>query len=179
MSLPHALLAALLERPRSGLALARQFDKSFGHFWSASHQQIYRELSRLEADGLIASEAEVDARGRKRTWRALDAGRDELRAWIPRDDPAPSLRDTLMVRLRAEAIVGPTGLEATLRARLKAHEDKLALYQGIEARDFPDPRKDRATAVQHLVLRAGLRHETYWIGFLTDALTVLCDPDLG
>lgn len=179
MSLPHALLAALLERPRSGLELARQFDKSFGHFWSASHQQIYRELSRLEADGLIASEADADARGRKRTYRVLRAGREDLRRWVPAVDPAPSLRDTLMVRLRAEAIVGPTGLEGALHARLKAHQDKLALYRQIEARDFPDPKKDRATALQHLVLRAGLRHEAYWIAFLTDALAVLADPDLA
>lgn len=178
MSLRHALLTALLERPRSGLELARQFDKSFGHFWSATHQQIYRDLSRLEADGLIASEAEADAPGRKRIWRALPAGREELRRWTPGDDPAPALRDTLMVRLRAEAIVGPTDLPDTLRRRLKAHEDKLALYRTIEARDFPHPRKDRAAAVQHLVLRAGLRHEENWIAFLTDALAVLDDPAL-
>jgi DNA-binding PadR family transcriptional regulator len=178
MSLPHALLAALLERPRSGLELARQFDKSFGHFWSASHQQIYRELSRLEANGMIASEAEADARGRKRTYRVLDAGRAELRDWVPREDAAPTLRDTLMVRLRAEALVGPTGLGDALRRRLSAHRGKLALYHSIEARDFPGDDATRAIALQHLVLRGGIRHETYWIGFLEDALALLDDARL-
>lgn len=51
MSLPHAILTALLEKPSSGLELTRRFDKSIGYFWSATHQQIYRELGRLEREG--------------------------------------------------------------------------------------------------------------------------------
>ncbi|WP_199783266.1 PadR family transcriptional regulator, partial [Streptomyces alboniger] len=53
MSLPHAILTALLEKPSSGLELTRRFDKSIGYFWSATHQQIYRELGRLEREGSI------------------------------------------------------------------------------------------------------------------------------
>ena len=49
MSLPHAILTALLEKPSSGLELTRRFDRSIGYFWSATHQQIYRELGKLEA----------------------------------------------------------------------------------------------------------------------------------
>lgn len=48
MSLPHAILTALLEKPSSGLELTRRFDRSIGYFWSATHQQIYRELGKLE-----------------------------------------------------------------------------------------------------------------------------------
>ena len=55
MSLPHALLTSLVERPASGLDLARRFDSSIGFFWAASHQQIYRELARMEAAGWIRS----------------------------------------------------------------------------------------------------------------------------
>ncbi|MFZ4189794.1 PadR family transcriptional regulator, partial [Streptomyces pseudogriseolus] len=51
MSLPHAILTALLEKPSSGLELTRRFDRSIGYFWSATHQQIYRELGRLEGGG--------------------------------------------------------------------------------------------------------------------------------
>jgi len=48
MSLPHALLTALVERPGSGSELAGRFDRSIAYFWQATHQQIYRELARLE-----------------------------------------------------------------------------------------------------------------------------------
>ncbi|MBA5845288.1 PadR family transcriptional regulator, partial [Escherichia coli] len=55
MSLPHALLTALAERPGSGSELADRFDRSIGYFWQATHQQIYRELGRLEETGWIES----------------------------------------------------------------------------------------------------------------------------
>ena len=53
MSLPHAVLTSLLEKSTSGYDLARRFDKSIGYFWHATHQQIYRELARMEGAGWI------------------------------------------------------------------------------------------------------------------------------
>ena len=174
MSLPHALLTSLAERPGSGSELAARFDKSIGYFWQATHQQIYRELARLEEAGLIESLPEESTRGRKRAYRILPSGRKELKQWIAsqHDEPA-ALRDELMVRLRAEAAVGPTGLEKEIRRRLALHEDKLALYRRIEARDFPRGSADREAALQHLVLKAGIRFEGHWIEFLNEALEVL------
>jgi hypothetical protein len=55
MSLPHALLTSLIEKPCSGYELARRFDKSIGYFWHATHQQIYRELARMEENGWVSS----------------------------------------------------------------------------------------------------------------------------
>jgi DNA-binding PadR family transcriptional regulator len=63
MSLAHAVLTSLLEKASSGYDLARRFDKSIGYFWHATHQQIYRELARMEAAGWIASS--VPARRRQ------------------------------------------------------------------------------------------------------------------
>jgi DNA-binding PadR family transcriptional regulator len=61
MSLAHALLTSLIEKSSSGYDLARRFDKSIGYFWHASHQQIYRELARMETAGWIASSVPPDA----------------------------------------------------------------------------------------------------------------------
>ena len=109
MSLPHALLTALIDRPDSGSELASRFDRSLGYFWAATHQQIYRELARMEEAGWVASLPEQAGRGRKRAYRVTRRGRAELVRWI--DEPlAPRpLREELMVRLRAEGAVGPTG----------------------------------------------------------------------
>ncbi|MEK8030229.1 PadR family transcriptional regulator [Ideonella sp. DXS29W] len=176
MSLPHALLTALAERPGSGSELAGRFDKSIGYFWQATHQQIYRELARLEEAGFIESLPEESTRGRKRAYRILAAGRRELKRWIVQQHEPAGMRDELMVRIRAEAAVGPTGLDKLIRERLAAHEQKLALYRGIEARDFSADTDDRETALRHLVLKAGIRFEENWIEFLTDALAVLARP---
>ena len=106
MSLPHALLTSLAERPGSGSELANRFDRSIGYFWQATHQQIYRELARLEARGWIRSVAVEGARGRKRRYDVLPEGRSELARWTGADLEPPAIRDELMVRLRAEAVLG-------------------------------------------------------------------------
>ncbi len=53
MALEHALLIALSEQPASGLDLSRRFERSIGFFWSATHQQIYKVLARMDADGWV------------------------------------------------------------------------------------------------------------------------------
>jgi DNA-binding PadR family transcriptional regulator len=74
-----------LEKSSSGYDLARRFDKSIGYFWHATHQQIYRELARMEAAGWIEGFVPPDAgKTRKKEYRVLGAGRAELARWTQR-----------------------------------------------------------------------------------------------
>ncbi len=175
MSLPHALLTSLIEKPSSGYELARRFDKSIGFFWQATHQQIYRELSRMEAAGWIASEAAPDGgKTRKKLYRVLPEGQAELARWAQQPSPLPPLRDDLMVRMRADAAIGPLGLEAEVRARQAAHTAQLAAYRAIEARDFPPGKRlTRNGRIQHLILQTGIMYEESWVRWTADALKVL------
>ncbi|MFF3447875.1 PadR family transcriptional regulator [Streptomyces sp. NPDC002667] len=174
MSLPHAILTALLEKPSSGLELTRRFDKSIGYFWSATHQQIYRELGKLEAEGFIrALPPEQHARGQKKAYEVLPAGRAELARWTAAaQDPKP-MRDTMLLRLRAAAVVGTEGVEADLRRHLDLHRRQLAEYEGIQERDFPPGESTPENRLRHLVLRAGIDLETFWTQWLTHALAEL------
>ncbi|EDT39559.1 PadR family transcriptional regulator [Burkholderia ambifaria] len=176
MSLPHALLTALAERPGSGSELAGRFDRSIGYFWQATHQQIYRELGRLEESGWIESLPAESGRGRKRAYRILPAGKKELRRWITEQENPTPLREALMVRLRAEAVLGPAGLEEEIRRRIALHQEKLDLYRQIEAHDFPTDAESRAQRLRRLVLNAGIAHEQFWVEFSKEALDVLRLP---
>ncbi|AZM79247.1 PadR family transcriptional regulator [Streptomyces sp. KPB2] len=179
MSLPHAILTALVEKPSSGLELTRRFDRSIGYFWSATHQQIYRELGKLEAEGLIrALPGQQPARGQKKSYEVLPAGRAELARWTAAPhDPKP-LRDTMLLRLRAAAVVGTAGLGADLRRHLELHERQLAEYEEIEERDFPPGRDSTEDRLRHLVLRAGIDLETFWTQWLRHALAEFAElPD--
>lgn len=178
MSLPHALMTALLEQPSSGLELARRFDRSIGFFWHATHQQIYRELGRLEVSKWIESLPPETGRGRKKVYRVLPCGRKELQRWTAEpQDPKP-LRDELMLRLRAEAVVGPTALKEDIERRLAIHREKLALYRELEAHDFPLTTESREAQLQHLVLTAGIMFESSWVEWSEKALQVLAPPKL-
>ena len=179
MSLPHAILTALLERPSSGLELTRRFDKSIGYFWSATHQQIYRELGKLEAEGHIrALPAEQPTRGQKKSYEVLPAGRAELARWTAASQDPKPYRDPMLLRLRASAVVGTEGIEADLRRHLALHRGQLAEYEEIEKRDFQPGHDTPQDRLQHLVLRAGIDLETFWTQWLTHALAEFAElPD--
>ncbi|MER5929975.1 PadR family transcriptional regulator [Streptomyces sp. NPDC002054] len=177
MSLPHAILTALLEKPSSGLELTRRFDKSIGYFWSATHQQIYRELGRLEEAGLIRElPSEQPARGQKKEFEVLPAGSAELARWVGgSQDPKP-IRDPLLLRMRAAGVVGPGGLTAELRRHLELHRRQLAEYEAIEAKDFPPERRSTdEDRLRRLVLRGGIGLETFWLHWLEEAIAEVAD----
>ncbi|KDN82075.1 PadR family transcriptional regulator [Kitasatospora cheerisanensis] len=170
MSLPHAILTALLEKPSSGLELTRRFDRSIGFFWSATHQQIYRELGRLEREGLVRASAPGAGRGQRKEYEVLPAGRAQLREWVGQaQDPKP-IRDPLLLRLRAAAVLGVDGLAEELARHRELHRAQLDEYLEIERRDFPPERAETENRLQHVVLQAGIQLESFWLAWLDQAL---------
>jgi len=178
MSLPHALLTSLLEKPSSGYDLAGRFDKSIGYFWHATHQQIYRELARMEAAGWIESLPAPDAgAGRKKLYTVQSKGRKELERWAMASTVPMDLRDALMVKLRVAAALPGLDLAPELRAQIARHEAQLAIYRGIEARDFPPGRPlSRAQALQRLILRKGVMYEEAEAAWGREVLAALEAP---
>ncbi|MDB5420759.1 MAG: PadR family transcriptional regulator [Brevundimonas sp.] len=176
MSLPHALLTSLAERPGSGSELASRFDRSIGYFWQATHQQIYRELGRLESNGWAKSDLVQGARGRKRRYDILPAGLEELTRWTSEALPFPPIRDELLVRLRAEGAVGSGYSSNVLKDLLNHHRQKLETYQAVEQRDFALKPSQRQQRLQHLVLKAGIEFERQRIGFCEEALVIIQGP---
>ena len=101
MALEHALLVALSERPASGLELTRRFEKSLGFFWHATHQQIYRVLARMEADGWVRVEVVAqDGRPDKKVHTPSEAGRRVLAEWLATPMAMETFRSELAVKLR-------------------------------------------------------------------------------
>jgi DNA-binding PadR family transcriptional regulator len=147
MSLQFAILTALTERASTGIELTRRFDRAFGYFWPATHQQIYRELDKLKTSGLAeASTPDRPERGQPKRFSITPAGRRAL---------------------------GETGaVRAVIAHHLAAHEAMLANYREIDARDFAAPVAD-ADVLRHLVLKAGLRTEQAWVDWCREALDVL------
>lgn len=175
MSLSHAVLTSLIEKSSSGYELARRFDKSIGYFWHATHQQIYRELARMEAAGWIASSSAPDAgKTRKREYRVLPAGRQELVRWAGTPSEPMDLRDEFMVKLRADAALDEIDLRDELRRRIALHQDKLAHYRAIEQRDFLHGQPlSREARIQHMILKKGLLYEEGSIAWSQQMLEVL------
>ncbi|XID74191.1 PadR family transcriptional regulator [Alkanindiges sp. WGS2144] len=174
MSLSHVLLTSLLEKPSSGYDLARRFDKSMGFFWNATHQQIYRELKRMENQGWINSQPAKDAgKTKKKTYHVLETGKAELKRWAGQQTDPYIIREELAVRLRAEAILGSNVLQAELQRHLQLHEEKLALYLSIEQRDFIKQQPlSREQKIQHQVLILGIQTQKTLIDWVKDTIAL-------
>ena len=175
MSLAHAVLTSLIEKSSSGYELARRFDKSIGYFWHATHQQIYRELARMEAAGWIESSSAPDAgKTRKREYRVLMAGRAELARWAQEPSTPMDLRDEFMVKLRADAALGEIDLRGELRRRIALHRDQLAHYRAIEQRDFLHGKPlSREAHIHHMILKKGILYEEGTIAWDEEMLTLM------
>ncbi|GGF38632.1 PadR family transcriptional regulator [Williamsia phyllosphaerae] len=175
MALEHAIMVSLAERPGTGYEIGRQFDRSIGYFWSATHQQIYRTLKKLHDDGLVAFESVAqDARPDKKVYTLSDSGRDALRAWVSDRAPVPRLRDELSVKLRAAEHGDLTDLVAEMRRHRDIHTEQLALYRAFADRDHPDAAATTGRRLhQYLVLRGGIRIEEGFVDWLDEVVTAL------
>lgn len=174
MSIQHALLTSLLEKPSTGYQLARRFDRSIGHFWQATHQQIYRELRRMAASGWLEVEEKGDDGSRKRkVYHVLPEGRSELQRWATEPGSSGESNEALMVKLRAEAVLGPIGVRREMERLIGWHEERLASYRAIETRDFSASDMSRGQRLQHRVLLKGISAEEDWLQWARDTLPLL------
>jgi DNA-binding PadR family transcriptional regulator len=175
MALEHAILVSLLEQPGSGYELARRFDRSIGQFWTATHQQIYRVLKRMESDGWIdVRDVPQDGRPDKKVHSVAAPGRAALSAWLHEPVEPESVRHDLAVKIRGAAFDDPAGLIAEVERHREAHADRLARYLAGERRDFPDPGAlDTGQELQHVVLRGGIAYERMTLAWLEDVLATL------
>ncbi|MFD7906800.1 PadR family transcriptional regulator [Kitasatospora sp. NPDC059722] len=175
MALEHAILVSLLEQPGSGYELARRFDRSIGRFWTATHQQIYRVLRRMEADGWIAAEEIAqDGRPDKKVYSAAGPGRAALADWLREPVEPETVRHELAVKIRAAAFDDPAALISEVERHRDGHAALLTRYLHGEQRDFPDLTSlDTAQELQHVVLRGGIEYERMTLAWLDDVLTTL------
>ena len=149
MSLRFALLGFLSTEPASGYRLAQEFGESMGWFWNASHSQIYPELRRMEADGLISSELDEDDGRGKRTYSITEHGLAEFDAWLQHDTDYPPVRDVERIRLVVLDQQDPDTIRKHLHAHREHHQALLDIYSAqlaeIRAGTFPRLRKRLAS----------------------------------
>lgn len=156
--------------------MGRTRSTSIRYFWSATHQQIYRELGRLEEAGLIRERPQPPSPGQRREYKVLPAGSAVLAEWVVvPEDPRP-LRDALALRLRAAAVVGAEGLAEEFARHRALHQAALEEYRAIEARDFPPGQDGRKDRLQHLVLSGGIDLEVSWIAWVDEVIAELSAP---
>ena len=169
MSLRNALLGLLVFRPGSGYDLLKMFDTSLGYVWPAKQSQIYGELTKLDATGLIKV-TEEGPRGRKQ-YSLTPEGRAETVRWLTENRESRPLRNPMLLQTfflgllpREEAV---QRLLDHAEASAKEHDTLVAL------RDTEEWDKDMLTVCGRLVLEHGIRQrvlEQEWAHWAAEQL---------
>lgn len=181
MALEHAILAVLTRFPHSGYELAKKFS-SVGFFWMATHQQIYRELSKLESQGWVNFEtvAQVD-RPNKKLYHVTELGKQELAKWIAEPSEPTAIREDLLVKVLSGYLASPTVLAQELERRRQIHQEKLQFYRGLVEENYAIADFQTLSPeakCRYLTLRRGVRYEADWVEWCDEALQIL-RADLG
>ncbi len=188
MSLRHSLLAILTAEDMTGYDLVKYFDGTVAYVWSAPNSQIYPELRRMEADGLIeATEVPRGQKATKRVYSITPAGRTALRSWANEVHTFPPERD--LTRLKAAYI--EWGSYETARRQLEQHlahwtavktdwgrmvsdiESEVVplLVRRLESR--PDEERDATIAFKRFAFRGALYRADAEIAWANEGLELL------
>ena len=160
----YVILGFLAREPRSGYEIKQAVDNSTRFFWAASYGQIYPELRRLEAAGLVESERD-DSGSRKRTvHRITPAGRAALRRWVGEPAASTELRDEKLLKLFFTGAAGGARAERTAIEILAGHAAEHAeIAERLEAlepavAEMGDPNKLAVLRYGIELNRWGRRH---------------------
>jgi DNA-binding PadR family transcriptional regulator len=176
MSLAYAILSILIHQECCGYDIAKQFDNSIGYLWSATHQQIYRELNQLEEKewvrGYIVEQID---RPNKRLFILTSLGQQKMMEWMTQPSKESRCKEEILVKLFAGSLMEAHQWIVELTRARAVHQQKLQLYQKIVTSQYcPNPTelsfKDKC---HYLALRQGISYETHWIDWCNEALKVL------
>ncbi|WP_370501278.1 PadR family transcriptional regulator [Mycolicibacterium sp. jd] len=179
MALRDAVLAALLEGEASGYDLAKRFDRSVANFWTATPQQLYRELDAMAAEGLI--EARVvpqQRRPTKRLYSLTPAGYEHIRSFT-RQQPKPiAIRDDLLVMVQALDAGDPTTIRDAIAKQIDWATPKLATLERLRTRMLGDSSEQQyltqtESLGPYLTLLRGIAFEQENIRWAEHALTII------
>ena len=177
MSLAYAILVSLISEPKSGYDLAKQFDGTVGFFWQATHQQIYRELTKLEQQNWIVAEAIAqEGRPDKKIFSVNDLGLSHLKTWLLQSSEVATVKDEFLLKIYAGYLIPEEAIAQKIKDHQQLHQKQLEIYQAIERNFFSSPQNcPKESRFAYLTLRRGINFEKGWLNWCEEALQLLAD----
>jgi len=179
MALRNAILAMLLEGEASGYDLAKSFNASVANFWTTTPQQLYRELDKMESQGLVTARVvEQRRRPTKRLFSLTDDGTAELAEFTTKAPKPTAIRDELLVQVQAIEAGDADAIRSAIAGRMAVAETKLKQFERLRERLLGESSEADflATAPRvgpYLTLARGISFEQENIRWCEQVLTVL------
>jgi PadR family transcriptional regulator AphA len=85
------LLGLLMDQPKHGYELYREFSRELGRVWQIGQSQLYAQLKQLEESGLVTAHTEPQpSRPPRKVYQPTPQGRAAFEGWV--HEPTPYLR---------------------------------------------------------------------------------------
>lgn len=182
MALREAVMVALSKSESTGYELSKRFDNSVANFWPASRQQIYRELDRLEEDGLATARlVRQERRPDKRIFRLTAGGHEAVDEFIRAETAPTVIRDDLLVKVAGLDESNRADVADAVRRRLEWHEEKLGSYRelrsaalgGMSEQEYLAGGADRPGFGPYLTLLRGIEFEEGTVRWAREVLELI------
>lgn len=145
-TLGMALLGLLAREPLTGYELSRSLKGAIRHFWQASHSQVYPELARLEAQGLVVHERIPQAgKPDQKRFGITEAGRRALSAWLVSPLEPVAKRSEAALRAYCVAHAEPREAGRFFREQALQHRTRLAEFEAFRTALEAEPGADIAS----------------------------------
>jgi DNA-binding PadR family transcriptional regulator len=172
MSVRHAILGLLAQRPRHGYELRSAFSAVIGgdENWDVKPAQIYTTLERLEEAGLVSRASDMgqgDEPGR-RIYAITPQGEIILQEWFSSGVVPEHQRDEFFVKLMTALVSGETNLSRLVQTQRRTLYQEL--HDATTLRDGYNPRLEMA---QILLLDKSIMHleaDLRWLDFAEQRL---------
>ncbi|MDE3088373.1 MAG: PadR family transcriptional regulator [Chloroflexota bacterium] len=149
MSVRHAILALLAQRPRHGYELRAAFEAVVGgeENWDVKPAQIYTTLARLEKSGLVAEDSvEQNAGPEKRIYAITTDGLRTLKDWFADGIVSEHQRDEFYIKLMVGLVSG------AVEPYQLIHTQRTHLFQELHALTAQRTRSDRSKELAKILL---------------------------
>jgi DNA-binding PadR family transcriptional regulator len=139
MTLEYAILGLLNYESLSGYDIKKTIDQTVAHFWPADQSQIYRTLSRMEADGWVRVElVPQQTRPSRKVYHINDTGREHLLGWLSEPIPPGEVRLAWLVQIFFAGRLPDEQIIDLLESMARYHRERLKRYQQIPIENEAD-----------------------------------------
>lgn len=149
MTVRHAVLGLLAQRPRHGYELRAAFEAVAGgsENWDLKPAQVYTTLARMEKSGLVSEQSiEQDGGPEKRIYAITPEGEEALQAWFAESALPEHHRDEFYLKLMLALISGAANPYRLI------HIQRNSLYRELHAVTNQRTRADAGQELAKILL---------------------------
>jgi PadR family transcriptional regulator AphA len=172
MSIKHAILALLDIDQGTGYDLMTRFNNSIGSFWSASHQQVYKELANLATEGWVEfDEVEQAGKPSKKIYRVTPAGLDELTSWLQKPVKPLKVKYPFLIKVFAGDHLSKEQLRQDIIQNSAEHRETLDAYTKLEQWILQLPEQEKKKYhLPYATMKLGMKVEQAWLEWSEEML---------